>query len=174
MREKVNECDREMMKPTGYTYEFGIEAKLLDDTSVLAASEFAVILRLGSSDDHLATGEDESGRLGLTDTHDHGSETLGVVLGVTGMQCYCLQVQTTVQIDGSDNVLQRGDNAGYALCLLLPRRRGGRHSLLDIALLLAVDTIAHLIGSTILGIWRWRSEMAGGAWVGQGVCAREC
>ena len=91
-----------MMKPTGYTYEFGIEAKLLNDTSVLAASKFAVILRLGSSDDHLATGEDESGRLGLTDTHDHGSETLGVVLGVTGVQRNGLEVQARAQVDGGN------------------------------------------------------------------------
>lgn len=56
--------------------ELGVETKLLDDTRVLAGCQLGVILRLGTSDDHLAGSEDESGGLGLSDTHDDGGETL--------------------------------------------------------------------------------------------------
>lgn len=60
--------------------ELCVEAELLDDTSVLARGKLAVILGLGTGDDHLARGEDQGGRLGLTDTHDDGGETLGDML----------------------------------------------------------------------------------------------
>ena len=56
--------------------ELGIETELLDDTGVLARSKAAVILRLGTGDDHLSTSEDQSSCLGLSDSHDDGSETL--------------------------------------------------------------------------------------------------
>jgi len=56
--------------------ELGVEAELLDDTGILAGCKFGVILRLGTGDDHLARGEDQSGGLGLTDTHDDGGKTL--------------------------------------------------------------------------------------------------
>lgn len=56
--------------------ELGIEAKFLDDTRVLAGRQLRVIFRLGTGDDHLARGKDQRGGLGLTDTHDHGGETL--------------------------------------------------------------------------------------------------
>jgi len=59
--------------------ELGVESELLDDTGVLAGCKTAVVLALGASDDHLAGSEYESGCLWLTNTHDHGSETLGVV-----------------------------------------------------------------------------------------------
>lgn len=81
-----------------------VEAKLLDDTSVLAAGKLAVILGLGTSDDHLARGEDQGGRLGLTDTHDDGGKTLWVVFGITGVQGDGLQIETTVKVDRSDDV----------------------------------------------------------------------
>jgi hypothetical protein len=60
--------------------ELRVEAELLDDASVLAACKLAVVLRLGTGDDHLARGEDQGGRLGLTDTHDDGGKTLGSML----------------------------------------------------------------------------------------------
>ena len=56
--------------------ELCVEAELLDDTRVLARGEARVVLRLCTSDDHLAGGEDESRGLGLADTHDDGGETL--------------------------------------------------------------------------------------------------
>ena len=56
--------------------ELGIETKLLNDTCVFSGSQLRVILRLGTSNHHLAGGEDQSGRLRLSDTHDHGRETL--------------------------------------------------------------------------------------------------
>ena len=60
--------------------ELRVEAKLLNDTSVLAACKLAVILGLGTGDDHLAGGEDQGGRLGLTNTHNDGGKTLGTML----------------------------------------------------------------------------------------------
>lgn len=60
--------------------ELGVEAELLDDTGVLSRRKFRIILRLGTGHDHLAAGEDEGGGLGLTNTHDDGRETLGIVL----------------------------------------------------------------------------------------------
>ena len=56
--------------------ELGVEAELLDNTRILARRQPRVVLRLGTGDDHLARREDESGRLGITDTHDHGRKTL--------------------------------------------------------------------------------------------------
>lgn len=56
--------------------KLGVETKLLDNTRILARGQLGIILGLGTSDDHLAGGEDESGSLGFTDTHDHGSKTL--------------------------------------------------------------------------------------------------
>ena len=56
--------------------ELGVEAELLHDTRILAARQPAVVLALRTRDDHLARGEDKSGGLGITDTHDDGGETL--------------------------------------------------------------------------------------------------
>lgn len=56
--------------------ELGVETELLDDTGVLARSKLRVVLRLGTSHDHLAGSEDQSSSLGFTDTHDDGGETL--------------------------------------------------------------------------------------------------
>jgi len=85
--------------------ELRVEAELLDDTSVLARSKLAVILGLGTSDDHLARGEDQGGSLWFTDTHDDGGETLGIVFRVTGVQGDGLQVKATVKVDCSNDVL---------------------------------------------------------------------
>ena len=60
--------------------ELGVEAELLDDAGVLARRQLRVIFRLGTGDDHLATGEDQGGGLGLANAHDNGRETLRVVL----------------------------------------------------------------------------------------------
>lgn len=56
--------------------KLGVETKLLDNSRILARSQLRIILGLGTSNNHLARGEDESGGLGFTDTHDHGSKTL--------------------------------------------------------------------------------------------------
>ena len=84
--------------------ELGVKPKFLDDTGVLSGSKLRVVLRLGTSDNHLARSEDQSGGLGLADTHDNSGETLRVILSVTGMQSNRLQVKTAVKIDGSDDV----------------------------------------------------------------------
>ena len=56
--------------------ELGVEAELLHDTRVLARRQTRVIFRLCTGDDHLARSEDECGGFGITNTHDHGRETL--------------------------------------------------------------------------------------------------
>jgi hypothetical protein len=107
--------------------ELGVETEFLDDTSVLAGSKLGVILRLGTGDDHLARGEDQSGGLGLTDTHDDGGKTLGrkvqphcplichrssgrcgiylwIVLCIACVQRNGLQIQAAVKVDGGHDV----------------------------------------------------------------------
>lgn len=56
--------------------ELRVEAELLNDTSVLSRSEFGIVFGFGTGDDHLSTGEDQSGCLWFTNTHDDGRETL--------------------------------------------------------------------------------------------------
>lgn len=60
--------------------ELGVETKLLDDTSVLARGKLRIILRLGTSHNHLARSEDQSSGFWVANTHDNSGETLGVVL----------------------------------------------------------------------------------------------
>jgi hypothetical protein len=80
------------LKP-GATYgELCVEPQLLDDPRIFPGSKAAVILRLGTGDDHLSTCEDQSRCLGLTNTHDDGCETLGVVLSVARVQSDSLEV----------------------------------------------------------------------------------
>lgn len=90
--------------------ELGIEAELLDNTSVLAGSELRVVFGLGTSDDHLARGEDQGGGLGLADTHDDSGETLWVVLCITSVEGNRLQVESAVKVHRSDNVPLKARN----------------------------------------------------------------
>lgn len=56
--------------------EFGIEAQLLDDTSVFPRGQLGIILGFGTGHDHLARSEDQRSGFRFADTHDHGSKTL--------------------------------------------------------------------------------------------------
>ena len=56
--------------------ELGVEPQLLDDPRVFTRSETRIVLGLGSSDNHFSGREDQSGSLGVSDTHDDGCETL--------------------------------------------------------------------------------------------------
>jgi hypothetical protein len=98
--------------------ELGTEPELLDDPRIFAGSKAAVIFRLGTSHNHLSTREDQSRCLWLTNTHDDGSETLGVVLGIAGMESNGLEVKTSGEVDGSDNVLKSGHNTRGHLTVL--------------------------------------------------------
>ena len=91
--------------------KLGVEAKFLDDAGVLARGKLGVILGLGTSDNHLARGKDEGRGLGLTNTHDDGSETLGVVLGIAGVKSDRLEIKTAIKIDRRDDVLEGGRQA---------------------------------------------------------------
>lgn len=109
--------------------ELGVETELLDDTSVLARRKLRVIFGLGTGDNHLAAGEDQGSGLGLTNTHDNRSKTLGVILfaavrqpwprqtssrdpaiqpvtylGVSRVQGNRLQIKTTIEVDRRDDV----------------------------------------------------------------------
>ena len=106
--------------------ELCVEAELLDDTRVLARRQLAVGLALRTRHDHLAGGEDERRGLGVADTHDDGGETLGVVLGVTGVQCDRLEVEATGKVHSGHQVLQLGRDAGRRSGTVLVRRGGGR------------------------------------------------
>jgi hypothetical protein len=71
---------------SGTTYgELCVEPQLLDNPRIFAGSEAAVVLRLGTSHNHLSTRKDQSSRLGLANTHDDSGETLRVVLSVATM-----------------------------------------------------------------------------------------
>ena len=56
--------------------ELGVEAQLLDNPRVFTGSETRIVLGFGSSDNHFPGSEDQSGSLGVSDTHDDGCETL--------------------------------------------------------------------------------------------------
>jgi hypothetical protein len=58
--------------------ELGVESQFLDDPGVFSRSKTRIILGFSSSDDHLSGSEDQGGSLGITDTHNDGSETLQV------------------------------------------------------------------------------------------------
>lgn len=102
--------------------ERSVEAELLDDAGILAACQTGVVLGLGTSDNHLAAGEDEGGGLGLTNAHDDGSKALGVVLGIASVQSNGLQVKPRAQVDSCYNVLKRRHDT-------TSRGRRGRHLL---------------------------------------------
>lgn len=106
--------------------ELGVEAELLDDARVLARCQLAVGLALCAGDDHLPRGEDQRRGLGVSDTHDDGSETLRVVLGVARMQCDRLEIQAAGEVDGGDQVLQLRRDARGGSAAMLVRRRSGR------------------------------------------------
>jgi hypothetical protein len=56
--------------------ELGVETKLLDNPCVLPRRQLRVIFRFGTGDDHLSRRENQRSGLRLSNTHDHGSETL--------------------------------------------------------------------------------------------------
>lgn len=75
----------------GYS-ETDRKSQFLDDSRVLAGSESGVHLALGARAHHLAAAEDECRRARLSYPHNHGSKALRVVLCVTSVQRYLLQV----------------------------------------------------------------------------------
>ena len=66
--------------------ELGVEAELLNDTRVLAASKFAIVFGLGACDDHFAGSEYERSSLWLANTHYDGGKSFGIVFGVACVQ----------------------------------------------------------------------------------------
>lgn len=107
--------------------ELSVEAELLDDTGVLARGELGVVLGLGTSDNHLAGGEDQGSSFWLANAHDNSSETLvrlakirvtseprvsrylWVVLGVSRVESDRLEIQAAIQVDRGNDVSFRQD-----------------------------------------------------------------
>lgn len=58
--------------------EGSFKAQFLDDTGIFAGCQSCVVFALRSSDNHLATCEDQSSRLGLTDSHDDSGKSLDI------------------------------------------------------------------------------------------------
>ncbi len=103
-------------------HELGIETKLLNDSCVFTRRQARVfeaktsvssrhktlreptILRFGTSDYHLAGSKDQSGSLGLTDTHDDGGKSLWIVFRIPRVKRNGLQIETAIEIDRSNDV----------------------------------------------------------------------
>jgi hypothetical protein len=99
--------------------EPGLETKFLDDARVFARREAGVVLGLRTRDDHLARRKDEGSRLGITNTHDDGGETLGIILCVPGVKRDRLEIESTVQVHRRDDVLEGRHNAFHSSDVLL-------------------------------------------------------
>ncbi len=70
--------------------KLGLEAKLLNDSRVLSRRQPRIFLALRAGANHLARAEDEGGRARLSNSHDDGRESLGIVFGVPGVEGYLL------------------------------------------------------------------------------------
>jgi len=67
--------------------KLGIETKLLNDSGIFSRGQLRVILRLSTSHDHLAGGEDKCGGLWLSNSHDDSGESLWKV-STDCQRCY--------------------------------------------------------------------------------------
>lgn len=124
---------------SGTTYgELCVEPQLLDNPRIFAGSEAAIIFRLGTSHNHLSTGKDQCRCFRLTNTHDDGSETLGVVLGVSCVQGDGLEVKTSGEVDGSHDVLKSWDDARWNLAILGIRSSRRSRNAVRVGILLRV------------------------------------
>jgi hypothetical protein len=125
---------------SGTTYgELCVEPQLLDNPRIFAGSKAAIVFRLGTSHNHLSTRKDQSRCLGLANTHDDGSETLWIVLGITCVQGDGLQVKASGEVDSSDDVLESGHDARRHLTILgIGSSRRSRNAVRIVGLLLRV------------------------------------
>jgi hypothetical protein len=109
-----------------------LKPKLLHNAGVFAGRKARVVLGLCTGDDHLARGEDESGRLWVADTHDDSCKTLitrettvrraitlkawygtnlGIVLCIPRVEGDSFEVEAAVEVDGGYDVLEGGHDA---------------------------------------------------------------
>lgn len=75
-----------------------VEANFLNRFGVLLGGVFTELLRLSTSADHLTRAEDQSCSLRVSDTHDYGSETPGIVLSISAIQGNLPQVKLSPKI----------------------------------------------------------------------------
>ena len=76
--------------------------------SVIPRCRVTVLLRLGSSADHLARAEDQCCRLRLSNTHDGCRKSFRFVLHVSSLKTNLVKIQLCSQFCGGDNILQGG------------------------------------------------------------------
>ncbi len=132
--------------------ELRVEAKLLNDTRVLARREPRVVFRLGTRDNHLPRREDQGGGLWVAYAHDDSCKTLdtrtnnnsstcrvshknvctnlGIVFSIPSVQSDRLQVEAAVEVDRRDDVLEGRHDAFDSSDMLLlesQRSRSGRN-----------------------------------------------
>mmetsp|Transcript_4710 Transcript_4710/g.13535 ORF Transcript_4710/g.13535 Transcript_4710/m.13535 type:complete len:450 (-) Transcript_4710:281-1630(-) len=87
-------------------------SQLLQDTGKLARRQPGHVLRFRSRAHHFAGRENQGRGLWLTDTHDHRSETLRIVLCIARVERNLLQVQTlAAEVDRRHDILQLWDDA---------------------------------------------------------------
>ena len=78
---------------------------LLNYTRVLTTRQLTLLLRTRTRYHHLATAEDQTSCLRVTQTHYHRCETVRVVLSSLALPGYLLEVQLTPQIYSAHHVL---------------------------------------------------------------------
>src|SRR5690349_4339167 len=81
-------------------HELGGKPELLHDTRILSRSKAALFLAFCARADHLSRRKDEGRGLRFANAHNHGSESLRVVLCVSGVEGNCLQVEFAPKITG--------------------------------------------------------------------------
>jgi len=134
--------------------ELRIETQLLNDARILSRGQLGIVFRLCASHDHLAGSKDKSSSLWLTNSHNDGSETLWIVFSVSRMQGDRLQIQTAIEIDRGNDVLQGRNNTADTLSRARSRSRsGGCHPIASVCLtLLLLLTVRLPISLTICPI----------------------
>lgn len=89
-----------------------IKSEFLNDASIFASSQSRLFFRLGPRADHLARAEDQRRRTRLSNAHDDGGKSFGIVFGIARMKGNFLQVKLAAQIYRGNNVLQLRNDAG--------------------------------------------------------------
>lgn len=86
-------------------HEASRKTKFLDNASILSGSQSGQLLALSSRADHLPRAEHQSSGPGVSDTHNHSSKTLWIILCIACSQSYSLQVQPASQVHSRHNIL---------------------------------------------------------------------
>jgi len=77
--------------------ELNVEIQVLEDLGELSHSQFSVIHGLGTHANHFSRSVDQSGSLRVSQPHNDGRESLGIVLGITSLQGDQLEIDGAIQ-----------------------------------------------------------------------------